>query len=209
MNLDSHNFHCTFRSIGTTGIIIFERDNILLTSRSCSADLTLGDINERLVRYLRELRKRNIRFGFISLDYPEDTMLREILDMLLRARDASPDFWITAVGTPQDSRVKNPHAGGMWRRIQVAVITQAMERYRINRGKAVFVSGTSSAFTVAKTAGIAAFQYSALDNSRDSSAELTTAANLPGLLPVTGDVRELHAKIEQILGLSCSKSRDL
>ncbi len=208
MTLDSHDFYCTFRSIGTTGIIIFERDNVLLKSRSCFADLTLGDINEKLIRYLRELRERNIRFGFISRDCPEDITLRGILDTLLRVREASPDFWITAVGSPQDSRAKNPDADEMWRRIRVAAITYAMERYRINRSKAVFVSGTSSAFTVAKTAAIAAFQYSGLGNSRDSSAELAMAIHLPGLLPVTGDVRELHAKIEQILGLSCSKSRD-
>lgn len=55
-----------FRRIGSTGLVIFERDGTLLRKTSPSGDYMLGDINEEFVEMLRHLRHLDARFGFIS-----------------------------------------------------------------------------------------------------------------------------------------------
>ncbi|TBY96118.1 hypothetical protein E0H38_36925, partial [Rhizobium leguminosarum bv. viciae] len=84
-----------FRRIGSTGLVIFERDGTLLRKTSPSGDYMLGDINEEFVEMLRHLRHLNARFGFISHERGMDAgaygrsefaTLTELLDALLSIR---------------------------------------------------------------------------------------------------------------------------
>lgn len=95
---------CTFRKIGSRGLVIFERDGILLRRSIPPRDFTLGDVNAIFVRMLQQLRQKDVRFGFISdargmtvgtQGTPEFLALTRILDDLLKVREVVPDFWMT------------------------------------------------------------------------------------------------------------------
>lgn len=93
------------RKLGTTGLVIFERERTLLRQSSPTADLMLRNISAEFVELLVRLRQRNIRFGFISDDrgmnagsygQTEFEALSRLLDGMLNIRGAMPDFWIAS-----------------------------------------------------------------------------------------------------------------
>ena len=98
MNNQSKYADSIFRRIGSTGLVIFERDGTLLR-KTPSGDYMLGDVNEEFVEMLRHLRHLDARFGFISDERGMDAgtygrsefaTLTELLDALLRVRGAMP-----------------------------------------------------------------------------------------------------------------------
>jgi len=61
-----NNDDSKFRSIGSAGLVIFERDGTLLRRNNPPRDFMLGDISNEFVQMLQQLREMNVRFGFIS-----------------------------------------------------------------------------------------------------------------------------------------------
>ncbi|QRM47197.1 hypothetical protein [Rhizobium sp. BG4] len=103
--MDSNVFdvHCIRRRVGSTGLVIFERDDILLRHRPQFEDQTLGDIDADFVAMLQDIRNLDVRFGFISHHPPalyesrvriDSATLTRLLDDLLKVSGAPPDFWI-------------------------------------------------------------------------------------------------------------------
>jgi len=105
MESDVFDMHCIRRQVGSTGLVIFERDDILLRQKPQFEDQTLGDIDADFVAMLQDMRDLDVRFGFISHHPapPFDTRVRinsatltRLLDDLLKVSGALPDFWIDA-----------------------------------------------------------------------------------------------------------------
>lgn len=103
---DADNVHGIRRQEGSVGLVIFERDDILLRRAPQFADHTLGDIDTELLAMLRDMRKLGVRFGFIwrQTTFPanrgvrfESARLTRLLDDLLRVSGASPDFWMETI----------------------------------------------------------------------------------------------------------------
>jgi len=100
--------HCIRRQVCSAGLVIFERDDILLRHRPKFEDHTIGDIDAEFVAMLQDMRDLDVRFGFIShrTARPFDTRVRidsatltRLLDDLLKVSGAPPDFWIDAAST--------------------------------------------------------------------------------------------------------------
>lgn len=93
------------RREGSVGLVVFERDGILLQRRERSGDLALGDIDIEFLAMLQDMRALNVRFGFISYhttspfdrgDGIDCAALTRLLDSLLSVSGALPDFWVEA-----------------------------------------------------------------------------------------------------------------
>ncbi len=106
MDSDVFDVHCICRQVGSTGLVLFERDDILMRHRPQLEDQTLGDIDANFVAMLQGMRNLDVRFGFIShhlaphLDTHvgiESATLTRLLDDLLKVSAALPDFWINVV----------------------------------------------------------------------------------------------------------------
>ncbi|WP_064710276.1 hypothetical protein [Rhizobium bangladeshense] len=157
-----------FRRVGSTGLVIFERDGLLMRRRDPSNHLTLGDIDEDFVRMLRRLRELNFRFGFISdqrgmdawsYGQPGFAALTTVLDELLSIHEAIPDFWMGWNLLPRaGTEAKHPDDH---RRVSVVdMILRAIDSYDVDSRNAVFVGNSSSGMQAAKQAKIAAIVYS-------------------------------------------------
>ncbi len=103
---DAFVVHGIRRQEGSVGLVIFERDDILLRRAKQFADHTLGDIDTEFLAMLRDIRELGIRFGFIwrHTTFPADRGVRfdsakltQLLDDLLRVSGASPDFWVETI----------------------------------------------------------------------------------------------------------------
>jgi hypothetical protein len=101
--------------LANAGIVIFERDNLLLQRSMPPRDFTLLDLDQAFVKMLSLLRRENVVFGFLSdqrgmdaSSYGWHAYLRliEVLDTLLGIQVAMPDFWIT---TGDGFRRPGPH----------------------------------------------------------------------------------------------------
>ncbi len=98
--------HGIRRQEGSVGLVIFERDDILLHGRPQFGDYTLGDIDTEFVTMLQDMRELRVRFGFVwrHTTFPatrgariESARLTQLLDDLLKVSAASPDFWIETI----------------------------------------------------------------------------------------------------------------
>ncbi|WP_105375035.1 hypothetical protein [Neorhizobium huautlense] len=103
METDVLDVHGIRRQEGSVGLVIFERDDILLRHRPQLADHTLGDIDTEFLAMLQDMRELSVRFGFIwrhtTFPYNRGTgigsaRLTQLLDDLLKVSGASPDFWM-------------------------------------------------------------------------------------------------------------------
>ncbi|AGS25143.1 hypothetical protein [Rhizobium etli] len=103
LETDILNVHGIRRQEGSIGLVIFERDDILLRQRQQFADHTLGDIDTEFLTMLQDLRELGVRFGFFwrHKTFPgyrgariDNARLTQLLDDLLRVSGASPDFWM-------------------------------------------------------------------------------------------------------------------
>lgn len=168
MNNDAHDTYGIFRNFGSTGLVIFERDGILLTTRRSSRDFMLGDVNDELVELLSQLRGLDVRFGFMSDDRGMDagargrsefTALAELLDRLLHVREAMPDFWMSYGKVPQDSTSGSRHPGAGWPKPEANMILRAIDWYRVDRKKAIFVSSSSTGILAANAVNVTCIPY--------------------------------------------------
>lgn len=186
---------CRFKKIGSTGLIVFERDGTLLKTRRRSKDLSLNDINRPLIRLLRHLRRRGIRFGFLSgnrgMDAaysgrPAAQTLIDLMNVILQTDRAEPDFWIAMplakLGRDVKAQQVSKPANFSF------MLRQAMEWYGVPRRKVVFVGSASACAMASNTAGVSTVNYSAppLSSGEDQSAYLP-------------EIQQIEAAVESIL----------
>lgn len=169
MKTERHDVQCIFRDIGFTGLVIFERDDLLLRKKTPLEDLTLSDVNEEFVEMLKQLRGANVRFGFFSdqrgMDAgshgPSDfAALTRALDDLLRINGAVPDFWLGWASPaskiklhPRDLTTPNP---------KIAAISRSMQWYGVAKTETVFVGSSSAGLEAANRSNIHGIRYSGL-----------------------------------------------
>jgi histidinol phosphatase-like enzyme len=195
MKTDHYDVQCIFRGIGSTGLVIFERDDVLLRQRTPLRDFTLGDVNDDFVKALKRLRDANLRFGFLSDQRGMDAgshglsdfaALTKVLDDLLRTNGAAPDFWLGWASPaskiklrPRDLTTSEPEVAAIWR---------AMQWYDVAKTEAVFVGRSSAGLEAANRSNIHGIRYSDL---------------LHGNFPysVTAEAQRLSDVIGRILGL--------
>lgn len=207
MGTSGHDVYSIFREIGSVGLVIFERDGLLLRRNPPSRDLMLGDINGVFVEMLKQLRALNLRFGFISDQSgmgagshgkSEAAALIKVLDQLLVVSGTIPDFWM-AGALPRLNDVRLKPRNRQWQKTETDMILRAIERYGVDTGKAVFVGGSTS-IVAASNAGITGIHYAGWPNNR-ASFRRTGIETRNSSTPELTEVRRLRATIEQILGL--------
>jgi len=160
--------HCILRREGSVGLVIFERDDILLRHRPQLADQTLGDIDTEFLAMLQDMRELGVRFGFVwqHTTSPSDrgaridsATLTRLLDDLLKVSGAVPDFWIEAIHPP------SPVQPRRWPRTsELDVILKLTEWYEVDpsmtvlvrKGELSRVSSNTAAFTEILYPGLSA-----------------------------------------------------
>jgi len=204
---DEHDLVSKFRRIGSTGLVIFERDGILVRQNGPLRELMLGDINEEFVEMLKRLRDRNIRFGFISdqrgmaagtYGQSEFFALTGVLDGLLSIRGAMPDFWM---GWPHSPRVGPQFQDNEAPpRVDATMITRAMDWYGVDKKSVVFVTSSPQGILASDGVDVTRIRYSGWQSEQPSTAlhEMEIGRNLS--LPEITEVRLLGATIERIVG---------
>ncbi|MFK3852591.1 hypothetical protein ACI2J5_24185 [Agrobacterium pusense] len=193
---------CIFRKIGSRGLVIFERDGILLRRSIPPRDFTLGDVNAIFVQMLQQLRQKDVRFGFISdargmtvgtQGRPEFLALTCILDDLLKVREVVPDFWMTwgTFRQAQDDRSGMADADTVFR---------AIEWYGVEKKAAMLVCSTVEGRRAAVEAGITYIHYPPMEGGhRDHIIPDEFSTFLP---PENRGARWFDTEIERILRLS-------
>lgn len=211
MNTDECDVYCIFRRIGSNGLVIFERDDILVRRNISPINLMLGDINDGLVEMLKQLREQNVLFGFVSDQtglsggihgWPDYLGLTRMLDDLLSVRGALPDFWMGWTGSSRDARIKFRNRRDTWRRGGAEMIWRARAWYGIDKNKTVFISSSSASIVAANDADITGIQYSGWRSNRTVPARPVAEAYRLASPSEIMEVRRLSASIEQILGLA-------
>ncbi|TAZ45279.1 hypothetical protein ELH75_36025 [Rhizobium leguminosarum] len=167
METDLLDLHCIQRRVGSNGLVIFERDDILLRRKTQFEDQTLGDIDAEFLAMLQNLRALDVRFGFIAhhATVPFDPhalmdrlTLTRLLDDLLKVSGALPDFWIDAIfSSSLSQRPRWPRAS------ELDVISKLTESYKADPTTTVMVrKGELSRFTSNTPGGTEIF-YPGLD----------------------------------------------
>ena len=162
----AHDRFSLFRSFGTEGLVIFERDGTLLKREDWPNGLSLGDIDPALVHLIRRLRLRRVRFGFISdqkglnadeAGKYEAAALIKSLDQILRCDDAMPDFWMAWT----NARVCNVSAQAELpgSREHAAMMSHAMTRYSVSRSRCIVVGRSQNILSAATRVGVRVFDY--------------------------------------------------
>lgn len=192
-----HTIDCTFRKIGSKGLVIFERDGILLRRSIPPRDFTLGDVNAIFVQMLQQLRQKDVRFGFISdargmtvgtQGTPEFLALTRILDDLLKVREVVPDFWMTwgTFRQAQDDRSGMADADTVFR---------AIEWYGVEKKEAMLVCSTAEGRRAAVEVGITYIHSPPMEGGhRDEFCTSLPSENR--------GARWFHTEIERMLRLS-------
>ncbi|WP_245294421.1 hypothetical protein [Rhizobium aegyptiacum] len=131
------------RREGSIGLVIFERDDILLHQRPQFADYTLGDIDTEFLAMLQDMRELRVRFGFIWRHTTfladrgtrvESARLTQLLDDLLKVSAATPDFWVETIHSP------GPDQPPSWvGASELDVILKLAEWYGVDPTKTVLV----------------------------------------------------------------------
>lgn len=141
--LELLDVHCIQRREGSVGLVIFKREDVLLRHRPQFADQTLGDIDTEFLAMLQDMRKLDIRFGFMShhTTFPSDRVARidsatltRLLDDLLKVSGAAPDFWIEAIHSPGPGEPRRWHETS-----ELNVILKLTEWYEIDPTMTVLV----------------------------------------------------------------------
>lgn len=208
MNSPGHDVHGIFRKIGSTGLVIFERDGLLLRQKRPSRDVILADINDEFVKMLKQLREFNVRFGFISnqrgMDASshgrsESAALIRVLDELLSIRGGMPDFWMAwsepPPGTESQYRKDRRH------KPRTGMILRALERYGVDKDKAIFVGSSVAGILAANDADVMGIHYSGWRSNETPAKGPEKEARRLASSPEITDVQRLRTTIEQILGL--------
>lgn len=166
MDSDVFDVLCIRRQVGSTGLVIFERDDVLLRHKSQFEDQTLGDIDADFVAMLQDLRDLDVRFGFIShrSTPPVDTRVRidsatltRLLDDLLKVSGALPDFWIDAACTSElRQRQRSPS------RSELDLITKLTGWYEADLNRTVLVRKAEAPRDSPDTPGLTEIFYPGL-----------------------------------------------
>lgn len=208
MNNDEHDAYRIFRRIGSTGLVIFERDGILLKQHRPSKDFMLGDISNEFVEMLTHLRELDVRFGFISDDRGMDggthgksafTSLARLLDGLLDIRGAAPDFWIAWRDRPERKGTHRRHRVDRRLAPSADMIRHAIEWYRVDKHRTVFVYATAAGLVAANDADIINMRYVGVRSERIPLPQMTIEIHPPQL--EISEIERLRGQIERILGL--------
>lgn len=163
-----------YRRVGSTGLVIFERDGLLLRRRDPSNHLTLGDVDEVFVGMLRRLRELNFRFGFIadqrgmdagSYGRSEFAALTGVLDELLSIHQAIPDFWVAWNSLPR-AGTQAKHQDDHRLMSEVGMIQRATKWYDVDSRNAVLVGNSSRVMQAAKHSKIPTIIYSGWRNDK-------------------------------------------
>ncbi len=212
MTDSEYDIYGVFRKIGSKGLVIFERDGTLLRRKSPPGYFTLGDISNQFVEMLRELRERNVRFGFISDQRGMDdrsrggsefAALTRLLDQLMGIRDAAPDFWISRDAIERESE-KESRDQDEWRRdVYAAPILRAIEWYGVDKNETVLVNSTAVGLLAANHTGVTGVQYFGLKGSRAMSPRVGEKRQDPSSSE-TLEIEWLCFRIQQILGVNNS-----
>jgi hypothetical protein len=166
MDSDVFDVHCIRRQVGSTGLVIFERDDILLKHKPQFEDQTLGDIDADFVAMLQHIRDLDVRFGFISHHSapPSDTRVRidsatltRLLDDLLKVSGALPDFWIDAACTSDLRQCQRSHS-----RSEVDLITKLTGWYEADLNRTVMVRKAEAPRVSRDTPGLTEIFYPGL-----------------------------------------------
>ncbi|MGO7403330.1 hypothetical protein ELI49_37370 [Rhizobium ruizarguesonis] len=166
MDSDVFDVHCIRRQVGSTGLVIFERDDILLRHKPQLEDQTLGDIDADFVAMLQDMRDLDVRFGFISHHSapPFDTRVRidsatltRLLDDLLKVSGALPDFWIDAACTSDLRQRQRSHS-----RSEVDLITKLTGWYEADLNRTVLVRKAEAPRVSPDTPGLKEIFYPGL-----------------------------------------------
>ncbi|CDZ34212.1 Hypothetical protein NGAL_HAMBI1146_07470 [Neorhizobium galegae bv. officinalis] len=207
MSIDAHDVYCIFREIGSIGLVIFQRNGLLLRRNPRSRELMLGDINTEFVEMLKQVRALNLRFGFISDQSgmaagthgkSEAAALIRILDQLLAIGGTMPDFWMAGASPrPNDTRLNARNHPRQ--KPEVDMILRALDRYGVDTSEAVFV-GSSAAIFAASNAGVTGIHCSGWGSDRTSCAQIAIEPRRSSPHEIT-EVQQLRAAIEQILGV--------
>lgn len=189
MKTDPFDVHCIFRGIGRTGLVIFERDDVLLRRKTPSRDFTLGDVDRDFVKALKQLRDANLRFGFFSdqrgMDagshgVSEFVALTRALDDLLRIDGAMPDFWLGWASPASKIEVHPRDITAP--KLEVAAISRAMQWYGVANPEAVFVGRSSEGLEAASRSDIHAIRYPGLLHRKYPSTAITDAQRLSDVI---------------------------
>lgn len=209
MNNDEHDTYGIFRNFVSTGLVIFERDGVLLIPRRPSTDFMLGDIDDEVVELLSQLRSLNVRFGFISDDRGMDAgthgrsefaALTDLLDRLLRIRDAMPDFWMAWSETPKEKMASARQQRARWPKPDASMILRVMTWYGVERKKTIFVSSSAAGVLAANDADVTCLRYYRLRSDTASPTTPESERHHP-LPPSMAAIHRIRVKIEQKLGL--------
>lgn len=165
-----------FRKLGSRGLVVFERDGILLRTKRLSKDLAVNDLNRPLIGMLRRFRTQGIRFGFLSNDRGMDAnsggrvaalALMDLIDTILRVDNAEPDFWMAM---PFSKRTRSPNAREAQDGARSSLmLLRAIEWYGIEKKKVILVTNSSARTIAASTAGVTTIKCSALSPWADES----------------------------------------
>lgn len=189
MKNDSYDVHCIFRGIGSIGLVIFERDDVLLGRKTPLSDFTLGDVNEDFVKALKQLRDANLRFGFLSDQrgmeagshgVSDFVALTRVLDDLLRANGAMPDFWLGWASPPSEIKL---HTRDLTTpKPEAAAISRVIQSYGVANLEAVFVGNSSAGLEAANRSKIHAIRYPGLLHQKVPSIAMTEAQRLSNVI---------------------------
>lgn len=165
-----------FRAFGSRGLVVFERDGILLRTKRLSKDLVLNDLNHALIGLLSRFRSHGIRFGFLSNDrgmaadsdgQVASLALMDLIDAILRVNNAEPDFWIAM---PFSKRTRNPNARKAQDDARSSImLLRAIEWYGIEKSQVILVGNSRACSMVAGADGMTALEYSASTSQADES----------------------------------------
>ncbi|MDP9734786.1 UNVERIFIED_ORG: histidinol phosphatase-like enzyme [Rhizobium sp. SORGH_AS260] len=166
---DAHGTHCTFRSLGSKGLIVFQRDGTLMRRKRPPGHFMLGDVSSRFVDMLAKLREHELRFGFISSDRGMDAgsrgeseyrALTRLLDQLLTVRGAMPDFWIACSELHRKHEAENRLPRRNRQIPDTGFIGIATEWYGIERQKTVYVGSSATGPAEIGSSGVIHVPYS-------------------------------------------------
>ena len=200
--------YCIYRKIGSTGLVIFERDGLLLRRRRPGSDLMLGDIDDGLVRLLKKLRELQVRFGFISDQSGMDAgshgklefaVLTRVLDQLLSVRGALPDFWMARGESAPRRGAEFRYRNNQGQMSDVYMISQALKWYGVDRRNTISVCSSEAAILAASDVDVASIRYSDGDIGRTYSTDIDMDAGRCASLTVVTELSGLAEAIGQIL----------
>ena len=201
------------RRIGSTGLVIFERDGTLLRLNNSTRDFMLGDVSNVFVQMLQQLREAGVRFGFISdtrgMDggthgSSEFVALTRILDDLLKTRGAVPDFWMrwgTFLQEPALLQVRD----GRRRRVTATTVLRAIEWDGVEQKETILVSSTAAGLLAASEAGITGIHYFGVQGDQPVPSPLETNPQFP-YPSETMEARWLNDEIQRILSSNRRRS---